>query len=116
MFLSLIRIVPVPGKRDELLEMLFSVKRNTRMLNGCLDCTVYMETEVADAVVFLSKWETSEALHRHVQSALYLRVLHSMDLASQPPEVSFYEVAGEKGMEFIQELREPELEIMKNGS
>ena len=34
-----------------------------------------------------------------------IRVLHAMDLADEPPEISFYEVAGERCLELIQELR-----------
>lgn len=112
MFLSVIRIVPVPEKRDGLLEMLISVAKQTKLLHGCAGCTVYEESGNGNAVLFLERWGSREALDRHVRSDLYIRVLHAMDLAREPPEISFYEISGEKGLELIHELREQEQETV----
>ena len=105
-FLSLIRIVSVPERRDKILEMLASVARQARLMHGCADGTVCEETGNGNAILYLESWESIEALQRHVRSDLYLRVLYAMDLACEPPEITFYEISGEKGMELIRELRE----------
>ncbi len=112
MFLSLIRIVPLPEKRDKILEILVSVARHAKLLHGCTGCALCEESGDGNAVLYLETWESREALYRHVRSALYIRVLHAMDLASAPPEISFYEISGEKGLELIQELREQEQETV----
>ena len=106
MFLSLIRIVPIPEKRDRILEMLLSVVKQTKLIHGCTGCTVCEERDDGNAILYLESWESREALQRHVRSGLYIRVLHAMDLASEPPETFFYEISGEKGMELIREWRE----------
>ena len=105
MFLSLIRIVPIPEKRDRILEMLASVAKHTRLVHGCTACRVCEERDDGNAILFMESWGTREALQRHIRSGPYLSVLHAMDLASDPPEISFYEISGEKGMELVQELR-----------
>jgi quinol monooxygenase YgiN len=110
MFLSLIRIEPLPEKRDRLLEILISVAGHTRLIIGCTGCMVYEDRGNGNAVLYLERWQSREALHRHVRSGLYMRVLHAMDLGSEPPEISFYEISGEKGLELIQELRQEEQE------
>ena len=109
-FLSLIRIVPIPEKREKILEMLVSVARQAKLIHGCTGGTVCEERGNGNAIVYLENWASREALQRHVQSNIYIRVLHAMDLASEPPEISFYEISGEKGMELIQEFREQEEE------
>ena len=106
MFLSLIKIVPIPEKRDTLLGILNSVQRKTKVMPGCTDCVVYEESGNVTAILYLEGWGSREALHRHIRSRLYIRVLHAMDLARQPPDVFFYEVSGQKGLDLIQALRE----------
>ena len=105
-FLSLIRIVPLPEKRDKILEMLDSVVRQAKLIHGCTGGTVCEERDNGNAILYLERWGSREALQRHVRSGLYVRVLHAMDLASEPPEISFYEISGQKGLELIEELRE----------
>ena len=113
MFLSLVRIVPIPEKRDRILEMLVSVARQARLIHGCTGCTVCEESGNGKAILYLERWASREALQRHVRSGLYIRVLHAMDLAAEPPEVSFFEISGEKGWNLIQELREQEEETVE---
>ena len=67
-----------------------------------------------NAILYVERWGTREALQRHVRSDMYIRLLHAMDLASEPPEIFFYEVSGEKGMELIRELREQEQEPVQD--
>jgi quinol monooxygenase YgiN len=114
MFLSLIRIVPIPEKQDKILEMLVSVARHAKLIHGCTGGTVCEERGNGNAILYLESWGSREALQRHVRSGLYIRVLHAMDLASEPPDISFYEISGEKGMELIRELREQEQETVQD--
>ena len=86
--------------------MLVSVARHAKLIHGCAGGTVCEEKGNGNAILYLENWGSREALQRHVQSDMYIRVLHAMDLASEPPEISFYEISGQKGLELIQELRE----------
>jgi quinol monooxygenase YgiN len=102
----MIRIVPIPEKRDKILEMLVSVARQAKLIHGCTSCTVSEERDKGNAILYLESWGARQALERHVRSDMYIRVLHAMDLAREPPEISFYEISGLKGMELIREFRE----------
>jgi quinol monooxygenase YgiN len=106
MFLSWIRIVPVPEKRDGILEMLATAARHVKLLRDCRGGTVCEERGNGNAILYLESWGSREALQRHVRSDLYRSVLHALDLAAEPPEVFFFEISGENGMELIRELRE----------
>jgi quinol monooxygenase YgiN len=105
MILLLLKIRPQPKKRMVLLEILKSVQAQTRVLTGCMACSIYEEDGDEDGILYLEQWRSSEALYRQIQSNQYLRVLEAMELGREPPEISFYEVSGQKGLELIQELR-----------
>jgi quinol monooxygenase YgiN len=106
MFVFSLMIRPVSGKREVLLDVLRSVQRHTRVQNGCMDCMIYEENNEDNPIIlYLERWRSRAALHNHIRSSLYMRVLHAMDLADKPPEVSFYEVSEERGLELVQELR-----------
>ncbi len=60
------------------------------------------------AIFSLEKWQSAEALYRHILSSLYSRVLEAMELSREPPEVSFLKIANIKGMELIEGLRKVE--------
>ncbi len=103
--LSLIELTPIPGEREEILELLrFSVDR---LLGrpGCLSSGVYEAGDDKQTILYLERWESEEALNLHVQSNLYLGVLNAMDLAMEPREINFYEISETKSMELIVALR-----------
>jgi quinol monooxygenase YgiN len=105
MLLSLIKILPSPEKRESLLGVLNSVQRKAMVISGCKECMVCEESGKVNAVLYMETWDSRESLYRHIRSGLYIRVLHAMDLASQPPEILFYEVSEEEGLDLIRTLR-----------
>ena len=78
-----------------------------QMKPGCLGSGVYEANGENQTILYLERWASAEELHRHIQSNLYLGVLAAMDLASSPPDVSFYEVGETQSMELIAALRSP---------
>jgi quinol monooxygenase YgiN len=88
------------------LDVLRSVQNHTRVVVGCMDCMVFEESDGGAAtILYLERWDSKAALDRHIRSNIYIRILHAMDLADEPPEISFYEVFGETGLEVVHELR-----------
>ena len=113
MFLSLIRIVPIPEKRDKILEMLDSVARHAKLIHGCTGGTVCEESEQRERDPLPGELgDREKRCNAMFDPACTSGVLHAMDLASEPPEISFYEISGEKGLELIREFREPEEEAV----
>ncbi len=107
MILSMVRIVPAPTRRVELLEVLHTVEGPTRAQPGCGMCHIYHEDGPDQAVLLCEQWESEAALHCHVCSEPYQRVLAALELSSQPPEICFYHVAVTQGIELIHQLRSP---------
>jgi quinol monooxygenase YgiN len=104
-FLSLIELIPIPGKRDKILELLrFSVDR-LRGRSGCLSSGVYEADDENETILYLERWTSEEELHRHIQSNLYLGILNATDLAMEPRGITFCEVSDVKSLDLIVALR-----------
>ena len=104
MILSLIELTPIPGKREQILELLrFSVDR-LRGRSGCLSSGVY-EADEKETILYLERWTSEEELHRHIQSNLYLGILNATDLAMEPRGIAFCEVSDVKSLDLIVALR-----------
>ena len=105
MIISTLRIVPSPKQHSAVLEILLSVLGPTEIQPGCLSCGVYEEKGPDHAVVFGAHWETESALHEHICSDFYRRLLVACELSDRPPEVCFHHVSATQGMDLIEKLR-----------
>jgi quinol monooxygenase YgiN len=105
MIIASVKIIPLPGKRVEVLEVLRHVQCLMRASAGLISCTIYEECADEPTILYLEHWRSQIDLYRHIQSRLYLQVLTAMDFAREPPEICFHEVANSHGMELIERLR-----------
>ena len=105
MIYSFVKIIPLPGKQQVVLDILRSVIGPARLKSGCIDCDVYTNQEEAQAILYLEQWQSRDSLDRHIQSELYFRVLSAMELASEPPGIYFHEVSETRGLEYVEALR-----------
>ena len=105
MILSLIELIPIAGKRNEILQLLrFSVDR-IRGKPGCLSSEVYEADDERETILYMERWISKEESHRHIQSNLYLGILNATDLAVEPRGITFCEASDVKSMELIVALR-----------
>lgn len=81
-----------------------SVKTMTRLKHGCMGSDVYEQSD-GRKILYMEKWRSKEDMNRHIRSDLYMRVLNAIELASEPPEISFYEGTETTGIELIEEIR-----------
>ncbi len=105
MMLAMVKIVPSPGKRQEILDILFSVKGPTLATPGCRACSIYEEQGDEQAITYIEHWQSPAEMYRHVRSPLYSRVLEAMELSSIEPEICFHMIMRTEGMELIENLR-----------
>ena len=105
MIISLLKLEPIPEKRQAILDILRFVKESVQHKIGCLESSIYQECAEVPTILYLEQWQSKEKMDRHIQSDLYLRVLNTMDLCRQKPGISFYEVSETKGLGLVAELR-----------
>lgn len=100
-----IRILPLPERRAEVLEILQSIQGPVIAQPGCASCSIYEEQGPAQAVVLVESWETREALERHLRSEAYRLILGAVELSHDQPEVRFDHVSATEGIELITRAR-----------
>ena len=105
MVFAVIKLIPQPNKRNELLEMLRYVKDRALDKMGCLGCGAYKATDGSAQILYEEQWRSTKDLDAHIRSGLYRSVLNAIELAREEPQISFHEVSQTRSMELIQELR-----------
>jgi quinol monooxygenase YgiN len=105
MYLTVVKISPVPGREKEIIDILLSVRGPTLADAGCLECSILEEHDDEKAIVYLEKWQSGEELCNHIRSAIYSRVLKALELSDREPEIWFHEITVTQGMEVIERLR-----------
>jgi quinol monooxygenase YgiN len=105
MIISLLRLSPIPEKRQTILDILRFVEDKVLLKRGCLGCGIYAECDKGRSILYLEQWRSKEENHVHIQSKLYMRLLNAMDLGREAPEIFFIEVSDSKGMDLIEALR-----------
>ena len=104
MILSLLRIFPRPGKRDQVLEILQSVTGPALAEPGCVGCEI--AAGIGDETLFfIGEWRTEADLARHLTSDLYARVLAAVEEAALPPRLLFVDLRNARGLDLVREAR-----------
>ena len=102
-----LRILPLPERRAEVLEIFQAIQGPVLAQPGCVACSIYEEQGPERAVVLVESWETQEALERHLRSEAYRLILGAVELSHGQPEVRFDHVSTTEGMELITRTRSP---------
>ena len=101
---SMLRIIPLPEKRSQVLAILRSVRGPTQVKPHCLSCRLYVEDDVESALLYTEEWDSEPDFRAHLRSEFYRRILAAMDLSKSAPELRFQEVGVTHGLELVQEL------------
>jgi quinol monooxygenase YgiN len=105
MFITILKLKPQLGKQREMIEILRFVEDQTHLENRCIDCGVFTPCLDGGPVLYLDQWLSKEDLNRHIQSPIFHDVLSAMELACEPPEISFHEISNTEGLKMIEALR-----------
>ena len=105
MIVGTLRILPLPERRAEVLEVFQAIQGPVLAQPGCAGCTIYEEQGPERAVVLIESWANQEALDRHLRSEAYRLILGAIELSDGQPEVRFDHVSASEGMELITRTR-----------
>lgn len=104
MILFTLTILASPQSREQILEMLLSVKGPTEGKAGCLGSRLYQEILNENLITYEELWQNEWTLHNHIRSDLYRAILAAMDLSGKPPEVKFSHIAKTEDMDLIKRI------------
>jgi quinol monooxygenase YgiN len=104
--ISTFKIAPQAKQRPEVLEILKSIQGPVSAQPDCLACDIYTEVGPGGFILFSEQWESEVALHEHIRSEIYLRILSAAELSGRAPEIRFHRVSDTQGLELIRQLRD----------
>jgi len=93
-----------PEKRLDALKTIHSVIGQTAVQPGCLGCELFNSTQNDDNLLLQEKWQSREDLNRHVKTPEFRKIMVTMDLACEPPDISFIECGLPEGMDLVEKI------------
>jgi quinol monooxygenase YgiN len=106
MIISVLKLTVVQERRQAVLETLREMVHRTCGKLGCTECSIYENPEEdEDTILYLEKWSSTDALHRHIKSGSYILLLTAMEFSSQEPEIYFHDISKTGQMDLIKALR-----------
>ena len=100
-----LKIMPLPERRGEVMEILRSVQGRVRTEPGCEACNIYEAALPDDAVLVVERWDSDTALEAHLRSEAYRRILGAIEISGAAPEIRFDHVSRSEGLERIERAR-----------
>jgi quinol monooxygenase YgiN len=88
----------------QIVEALRFLMVGTRLEDGCLDCSVWVDRD--STVQYQEEWSTEEDMRQRVRSDAFTSLLAVMEAAHEPPQIRFDFVAATRGLDYIAELRQ----------
>lgn len=92
-------------KQGEALEILGSLTEQTQFEPGCVNCRLYRSVENAGIIMLEELWLEGADIKRHLQSDNYKKILLVIEMAEEPPEIRFNNIAHSSGVETIEKAR-----------
>jgi hypothetical protein len=81
------------------------MKGRLEILPECMGLWIIDRSHPCPHILYAEQWKSEEAIHEHIRSSLFRRILAVIELSSRAPEVCMYFISHTKGMDLIQELR-----------
>jgi quinol monooxygenase YgiN len=105
MILATIRMTIPPQRRGDILKILKSMARETRIQPGCLSSRIYLDANEEAVCMFEEVWSNQDHLDRHLRSEDYRHMLLVMEMADEPPEIKFQTISNQAGLEVVEKAR-----------
>jgi len=59
-----------------------------------------------DDLILIEEWDSMEEAEQHIRSEEFRKIMAIMDMAVEPPEISFHTISSTMGFEFVEKTRE----------
>lgn len=101
MIISSITISTSKNNKNEILDILLSVKEPTEAKPGCVRTFVCNDAFNGAQVIYIEEWINKQSLVSHIRSPLYRNILAALDMSVKEPIICFYSTCEVEGMELI---------------
>lgn len=94
-----------PSIRKEVVSVFDTIAGSTSVKPGCKKVRLYSDVDDDDDLLLIEEWESMPDLERHVASNEFRKIMAIMDMAMEPPGVSFNSVSSTMGFELVEKIR-----------
>ena len=92
MLIYQLKIVVKAYKTDEFVKSMRSFSRKIRKENGCLDCSVYRDSEKENTFSVIGKWRTRPAMEKHFKTQNFEVLIGAARVLGETFEMNIAEV------------------------
>ena len=108
MFNYLIKIVVRKYKADEFVDFMHSILHEIRKEKGCLDFSVYQDSEKENTYIVVGEWQTRQAMEKHFQTQEFELLIGAVRVLGETFEMNIAEVSKTGGFELAREQTKPQ--------
>ncbi len=103
MLVCQLKIEIKPYKPDEFLNSMSSILRSIRKEKGCLDFSVYWDSEKENTYLLVGEWKTRQAMEKHFKSQNFEVLIGAARVLGQTFAMNIAEVSKTGGFELARE-------------
>jgi quinol monooxygenase YgiN len=105
MIILVLKLMVSPSDRKDVISIFDTVAGLTSVKPGCK--MVKLESDIHDDdLILIEEWETMSELEQYIASDEFRKIMAIMDIAVEPPEISFHSVSSTMGFELVEKIRE----------
>jgi quinol monooxygenase YgiN len=94
------------GQAHRITMALHSMMDETRVLHGCVGCSVSTRIRDQGIVRYVEEWQTEDDLRRRVRSSAFTGLAALIEYAIKPPTIEFALPGGTRGLDFVEEVQQ----------
>ena len=92
-----------PSKADEFIDSMSSLLRSIRKEKGCLDLSVYRNSERENTFIVVGEWKTQQAMDKHFKTHDFEVLIGAARVLGETFEMKIAEVSKTGGLELARE-------------
>ena len=98
-----LKIEVKPYKPDEFINSMRSLSRSIRRQKGCLDFSVYRDSDKENTYIVVGEWKTRQAMEKHFQTREFELLIGAAKVLGQSFAMNIAEVSKTGGFELARE-------------
>ena len=104
-YTATMKVVLPPEVQDDCIRTLRSLLAGVRAYKDCSDCHIFEDIDEEGAFQLIERWSSLSALHRHLRSDSFRRLLAVMDHSAKTPEFRVETVTYTEGVDLLALIR-----------
>ena len=104
-YTATMKVVLPPEVQHDGIRTLRSLLTGLRASKDCSDCHLFEDIDEEGAFQLIERWSSLSALHRHLRSDSFRRLLAVMDLSAKTPEFRVETVTHTEGVDLLALIR-----------